>query len=280
MRWLFVLVLFSTGFTFACDTDVTILEGNAIAFCHGSNTAITASAGFESYTWSGPQSGTGTSIFPSISGTFTVEATDDVGCVSTASITVTVHPAPFGIINSSEGNVLCPGASTVLSLTDSYVDYTWNTGSTQPILFVSAPGVYSVIVTDVNGCSSNTSILISSPNFQINVSDTILCTGQSVSLQATGGSSYLWSTGATTQDITANASGIYFVTITNASGCSSVSNEIIVSSQQSFNATATAVGPTAVCSGAFVTLVASSGSSYLWSNGATTQKIVAKSSGK
>jgi hypothetical protein len=46
-----------------------------------------------------------------------------------------------------------------------------------------------------------------------------------------------------------------------------------VSAQQSFGATATAVGPTAVCDGAFVTLVASPGASYVWSNGATTQGI-------
>jgi hypothetical protein len=102
---------------------------------------------------------------------------------------------------------------------------------------------------------------------------TTFCNGSSVGLSANTGSSYLWSNGATTQNITANASGIYFVTITNAAGCSAVSNEIVVNAQQTFVATATAVGPTTVCDGAFVTLVASPGASYTWSNGATTQGI-------
>ncbi len=201
MRWLLLIVLLSSRIAFSCDIDVVILEGNSIAFCHGSNTPITASSGFESYTWSGPQSGTSMVFFPTISGMYTVEATDDIGCTSSATINVTVHPAPFGVINSSEGNVLCPGASTILSLTSGYVSYLWNTGSTQPILFVSNPGVYSVEVTDVNGCTSNTSILISSPNFQVTASDTLICSGQFVTLQASGGSNYSWSSGQTTSMI-------------------------------------------------------------------------------
>ncbi|MNX19336.1 NPCBM-associated, NEW3 domain of alpha-galactosidase [compost metagenome] len=50
---------------------------------------------------------------------------------------------------------------------------------------------------------------------------TIFCQGGSVVLTSTGGSGYLWSTGATTQSITVSASGNYSVQVTNASGCPS-----------------------------------------------------------
>jgi hypothetical protein len=89
----------------------------------------------------------------------------------------------------------------------------------------------------------------------------------------------LWSNGATTPNITATTSGVYFVTVTNAAGCQSASNNIVVSAQQTFTATATALSPTTVCAGTPVTLVASPGSSYLWSNGATSQGVNVTSGG-
>ncbi|WP_180856380.1 Ig-like domain-containing protein, partial [Flavobacterium panici] len=50
---------------------------------------------------------------------------------------------------------------------------------------------------------------------------TTFCSGGSVTLTSSGGNSYLWSTGATTQSITVSASGTYSVRIANASGCQS-----------------------------------------------------------
>ncbi|MHC0443757.1 Ig-like domain-containing protein, partial [Flavobacterium sp. 3-218] len=50
---------------------------------------------------------------------------------------------------------------------------------------------------------------------------TTFCQGESVILTSTGGSSYLWSNGATTQSITVSTSGSYSVRVTNASGCPS-----------------------------------------------------------
>jgi hypothetical protein len=58
-----------------------------------------------------------------------------------------------------------------------------------------------------------------------------------------------------------------------------MSNNIVVNAQQTFTATATALSPTTVCQGTPVTLVASPGSSYLWSNGATTQGVNVTASG-
>ena len=228
MRLLLLIVLLSSHISYACDTDVIILEGNSIAFCHGINTPITASEGFTSYSWTGPQTGSSAVFFPTQSGLYTITATDSDGCVSSTSIQVTIYAAPFGIINSSEGTVLCPGSSTVLSLSDGYTSYSWSTGSTQPIIFVSNPGVFSVLVTDVNGCTSNTSILISAPNFQLNSTDTLICSGQSATLQASGGNAYSWSTGQAGPlfVVSPDTTTTYSVVISQ-SGCSSTLEQTV-----------------------------------------------------
>jgi uncharacterized protein (DUF427 family) len=93
-----------------------------------------------------------------------------------------------------------------------------------------------------------------------------LCPGDSVVLTAAPNASYLWNTGATTQSITANTAGSYWVTVTNANSCTAVSNIISVTVTNSTTAGIAASGPLTFCQGGSVTLTASGGSSYLWSN--------------
>ena len=67
----------------------------------------------------------------------------------------------------------------------------------------------------------------SNPEIVIGLSDTatINVAGDSMTLDAGSWSSYLWSTGETTQQITVSTSGIYSVTVTDANNCSN-SDEI------------------------------------------------------
>lgn len=55
-----------------------------------------------------------------------------------------------------------------------------------------------------------------------------LCAGGNVVLTANTGSSYLWSNGSQTQNITVTAAGSYTVTVTDANGCSSASQTAVV----------------------------------------------------
>ena len=108
---------------------------------------------------------------------------------------------------------------------------------------------------------------------------TTFCQGGSVTLTASTGSSYLWSTGATTQSITVGTAGNYTVRVTNVNGCSATSSATTVIVNPLPTATISASGATTFCQGGSVTLTASSGASYLWSTGATTQSITTGAAG-
>ncbi len=111
---------------------------------------------------------------------------------------------------------------------------------------------------------------------------TTFCQGGSVQLNANaGGSSYLWSNGASTQSITVNGplgATNYTVTVTTGS-CVVTSSPTTVTVNASPTAAISAGSTTTFCQGGSVVLTASAGSSWLWSNGATTQSTTVSAAG-
>lgn len=109
---------------------------------------------------------------------------------------------------------------------------------------------------------------------------TTFCSGDSIVISVTDAySTYQWNNGATTPTVSALISGNYSVTVTNAEGCTAVSNAIAVTVDPVQIPSITAAGDTTFCEGDSVTLTASSASSYTWSTGATTQSITITKSG-
>lgn len=111
----------------------------------------------------------------------------------------------------------------------------------------------------------------------------VVCAGGSVNLTATpygGGSyTYLWSTGETTQTIAASNAGSYAVTVTESASCKSVSPTVYLTITPDETPTITALADTVFCQGDSVQLTSTAASSYLWSNGATTQSIYVSQAG-
>ena len=98
---------------------------------------------------------------------------------------------------------------------------------------------------------------------------TDICSGSTVELTASGGAAYTWNTGAQTAAITAGTSGIYIVTTSNS--CGSISDTIEVSVTNA--PVALLDGPTTACATQVLHLIASGGTSYAWSTGATTAEL-------
>jgi hypothetical protein len=124
--------------------------------------------GTASYEWS-----TGVfnpSITTTVPGTYTVTVTDaDNGCTSTAEVVITQDiQAPTAGIAPGATELTCALTSidldaSALSLGQGTLSYEWSTGpaDTDPVLAVTAPGIYGVTVTDSdNGCTATASVEI------------------------------------------------------------------------------------------------------------------------
>ena len=212
-----------------CAIDVTIIEGATLAMCDNAPVSINGSAGFVSYSWTGPQSSAGQSIAPTSSGEFILSATDGVGCISKDTIQVTVNTAPQPNVLSSEGNPICGDATgTTLSVDNTYTSYDWGGGNVDPTYFVNTANTYSVTVVDNNGCTGNASINLQQNAFNLTMTNTSGCAWEGILLAAEGGTSYLWSTGQTTSSIVVSPADVtnYSVTITNGS-CSEVLSKTV-----------------------------------------------------
>ncbi len=175
--------------------------------------------------------------------------------------------------------LVCTGDSIVLSV-NTAMNYHWSNGDTTQSIVVTqanlAPGGnYSCFtINPLVSCFAYTTmvkVMFVNPVATITTSGpTSLCPGGSVTLQSSTANSYLWSNGATTQNIVVNTAGTYTVTVTNLPACNSVSAPVTVSMA---SPAASVSGTLSICSGQNTTLTATAGSGYLWSNGATTQTI-------
>jgi hypothetical protein len=271
----------ATNVTVNALPTATIGASGVTTFCEGGSVTLTASAG-SSYLWS--NGATSSSLNVTQSGSYSVTVTNENGCSTTSSATtVTVNANPAATISVSGATTFCEGGSVTLTASAGS-SYLWSTGATTSSINVAQSGSYSVTVTNDGGCSTTsaaTTVTVNAnPVATISASGaTTFCEGGSVTLTASEGSSYLWSTGATTSSINVTQSGSYSVTVTNADGCSTTSSATTVTVNANPAATIGASGPTTFCTGGSVTLAASAGSSYLWSTGATTSSIDVTQSG-
>ncbi|MBL7923218.1 MAG: T9SS type A sorting domain-containing protein [Bacteroidia bacterium] len=259
----------------------TITPNGSTTFCQGGSVTLSANSG-NSYLWS--NGSTTQSINVNSSGTFTVTVTSAAGSATSSPATVTVNALPSNTITYSGSLSICQGSTISLTSSAASGPYLWSTGATTKSINAGTSGSYTVTVTGTNGCtrvSSPVSVTVNAvtPSTITPGGSTTLCTGGSVTLSANTGTSYLWSNGATTKTINVNSTGNYIVTVTQTGGCSSTSAATAVSVGSAPTPTIAANGPTTFCTGGNVVLTASSGTAYLWSNGATTTSITASTAG-
>jgi hypothetical protein len=182
------------GFYSSClDQDnivITISEpntsaGNDITICAGEPVTLNAS-GADSYNWNNNVSN-GVPFTTTISGVYTVEGTDSLGCMKTDVLTITVNPLP----NTSAGNDITICAGEPVTLNASGADsYNWNNNVSNGVQFtVTSTDTYVVEGTNSLGCMKADSLIItvnSLPTVSLAAFNSICDTAGIVNL--TGGS--------------------------------------------------------------------------------------------
>ncbi|MEZ5023847.1 MAG: T9SS type A sorting domain-containing protein [Chitinophagales bacterium] len=167
-------------------------------------------------------------------GSYTGVITDANGCELSATVSVSAPAALFEALPPAVTQISCNGETdgaidiTIQGGTLPYT-YLWSNGDITADISGLEAGEYSYVVTDANGCVFNagTTVTIEEPSAlteSASVED-VACLGESsgsIDLTVEGGTSpytYVWSNGATTQDISELAAGDYSVQITDANGC-------------------------------------------------------------
>jgi gliding motility-associated-like protein len=220
----------------------SVYSGGYNVSCNGAedgSITVIINGGIEpySYVWSTNDS---TSAINEVgAGSYSVTVTDVNGCTATSSVTLT-EPDVLNV--SAEGSQLpCSGSgngtitSTVNGGAPDYT-YIWSNAQTTQNLSGLSSGNYIVTVTDENGCTASASADVIDVN-PLDLSGTLIVNATCidskdgfVSANVSGGTqpySYLWSTGETTNSIDSLDNGNYILTVTDANGCSVVSNYTI-----------------------------------------------------
>jgi hypothetical protein len=215
----------------------------ANVLCYGGTTgSATANSsggtGSATYSWAptGGNSATATNLS---AGTYTITVTDANSCITTATTTLT-EPSALTASASSTG-VLCNGGSTgsatVLSSGGNpmYM-YQWSDPASQTSATATGltAGTYTVVTTDMNGCSTSSTSVISEPSGIItamsSTDETAAGNGTATATVngGTPGYTYSWSPSVgTTSTVTGLVAGTYTVTITDANGCTDVQTVVV-----------------------------------------------------
>lgn len=294
---------------FGCDyvetSSVTVLDSITMNMsavdvtCFGdtdgqATSSPTNGTGPYAYLWDDPSSQASQSATNLPPGWYLVEVTDNLGCVGYDSIEVMEPLLMVLTMDSTDAscNGGTDGTATATPINGSApYGYVWSDGGSQTTQTASGlpAGVYSVVVTDVNGCTASDSIeVVEATGLEIAL-DSIptTCFGGSdgaaiaVVVSGVGPFTYLWDDAASQTSASASnlPAGIYNVVVTSVNGCTANGSVVV-------NEPSALLGSTTIAddfgTGGQVDLTVSGGTSpytYNWSNGETTQDLTNVSAG-
>ncbi len=216
------------------DSALVATTSHTDVTCNGKNDGtitIDIAGGTRPYTYQGNPVPPGTIIIPNLApGTYGGVVTDANGCMDTVTETI-IEPVAIGV-TEVHSNPKCFGGtdgSITVSVTGGTAPFTylWSDGVTTQDRTNIGAGAYSLTLTDANGCTGTVSVTLTEPT-ELLVSEThqnVDCNGNSTgSIDVTTGGgtgpyTYLWTNGATTEDITGLTAATYILTTTDNNNC-------------------------------------------------------------
>lgn len=242
------------------------------------------------FSWT-PNVSTGANATGLTVGSYTINVTDANGCTA-STVTAITQPAQLNAVMGFPVNITCFGdndGSIMASATGGTPAYSFSwapSGGNAPLANSLTAGIYTVTVTDANGCTATGSVAITQPaaalSVQLIVGNEVACNGGSTGsaiASVTGGSpnyTYNWTGGQTDITATGLTAGNYTCSITDASGCTAVASIQITQPNAIILNTLTTE---TTCNGGdngLANVIPAGGVmpyTYSWSNNATTPSI-------
>ncbi len=268
--------------------------------CNHSTLNLTSGPTGATFSWTGPASYTSAAQNPSLTnatlgtnnGTYAVNISS-TGCNENINVPVTINALPS--VAPTASAPFCEGTANLnlAANAPTATSFNWTgpgsitNGNTANASVNNAPasasGTYNVAVSDANGCNNNANVSATvyalPPVLITPIGSTNLCTGQTTTdLQASGASTYSWSTTETTSLITVSTQGNYSVTGIDGNGCVNTDVQAITESTPPSVPIISPAGPIVLCTDGFTTTsvnlsVTNYATSLLWSTSETTQSI-------
>ncbi|WP_369769399.1 PKD domain-containing protein [Flavobacterium sp. WC2416] len=222
--------------TLTQPSEIIITATTTPIICYGNNDAtikIVVAGGVAPYTISWSNLASGTFQDNLSSGDYLITVTDVLNC--TTSLNVNIPEAPIFTVNPVIKNISCFGdknGSINLNFIGGIapVKLTWNDSSVAGTVRNNlGPGNYTVTIVDSKPCTITRTFTILEPQplvLSANVTNAFDCNNANsgaIKLLVAGGTApftYIWSNGASTEDLNNIPAGNYLVTVKDANGCS------------------------------------------------------------
>lgn len=224
----FLLLINFSNANHGCNVTVSHYSLNSC----GNDVCIVATGGTSPYTYSWDGGFTAGCLYGLVPGVYTVMVVDGMGCTATDTIVVSNG---FSVSINSTAAFCTNGTATVSTAGGATpFTYSWSTNPVQTT--ATATGLvggqmYDVQVSDDSGCVINQSVTIQSlgnlTSAILSIPDTCGRNVGTLTGYATSGIppySYSWNTGDTLPSLSSVLSGFYSITITDDSGCTSISS--------------------------------------------------------
>ncbi len=263
-----------------CASGLVMNPATNNATCGNNNGQIniTVSGGTPPYQYSidGGTTYQSTSNFSGLAaGSYDVNILDGGGCTESSTISISNIGGVTASITSNQS--ICAGNSTTITAggAGNNGTYSWDNGLGSGASHVVSPTsttTYSVVVTDASGCTDNASVIVSvntAPTISVSPATATICSGESITITASGAQSYTWNTGATTAFITVSPNNQTTYSVVGQNGScagnpmtATVSVSAAPTVSASANVTSISTGGTVSFSSA-----GSGATSYLWDFG-------------
>jgi hypothetical protein len=251
------------------------------------NINLSVTGGVTPYTFNWSTGATTQNLSGQLAGPYEVTVTGANGCTDVVNVNLANNNPPINLTGTVVANTTCIGGNGSISANAAPAGtytYAWDNGATTPSITGLTPGTYVVTVSAGGTCTNSASFTINdnpnNPNANAStVASTCDLANGNINLGVSGGVTpytFIWSTGATTQNLSGQLAGPYDVTVTGANGCTDVVNVNLANNNPPILLVPTIVSNT-TCNGGNGSILVNpqpAGTyTFIWNTGATTNSL-------